>query len=282
MIKRLNVRRSTRSNLLFALVGLLLTLMIIMPVYILIISSFKPLKEIYIHVLGWPAAEVFTLENYPAAMEGLEFEVTFFNSVLISAGTALLVVLCNAMTAWVLVRYKSRASRILFFLFALSMLVPFQCIMLPLTRQLTALNLNNRLGLILAYLGLNSSMSIVLYHGFIKGIPLDIEESAIIDGASMVQLFCSIIFPLLRTMSITVGILSILNTWNDFLLPSLLVNRTGMRTLPLKTFLFVSQFVKRWDLATAGLVLGMVPILVFYLFCQKYIIKGVTEGALKG
>ena len=161
-------------------------------------------------------------------------------------------------------------------------LIPFQCVMLPLIRFMDGLNLMNRPGLVFMYLGFGSSLSIILLHGFIKNVPVELEEAARIDGCNMVQTFFLIVFPLLKTILITVAILNAMGLWNDFLLPQLVINKPGWQTLPLKTFLFFGQFSKRWDLATAGLLMCMAPIVLFYLFCQKYIIKGVTEGAVKG
>ena len=162
------------------------------------------------------------------------------------------------------------------------MLIPFQCVMLPLVDFMSDLNLMNRPGIVFMYVGFGCSMSIVLYHGFIKNIPLELEEAATLDGCSMLRMFFSIVFPLLKTITVTVAILNVMWIWNDFLLPNLIINRAGWQTLPLKTSLFFGQFTKNWDLATAGLILCMVPIIIFYVVCQRYIVKGVTDGAVKG
>ena len=122
----------------------------------------------------------------------------------------------------------------------------------------------------------------LVFHGFIKNIPLELEEAATIDGCGMFRRFFCIVLPLLKPIIVTVAILNVMSTWNDYLLPSLVINKEGIQTLQLKTFLFFGQFAKKWDLATAGLVMCMIPIIIFYLCCQKYIVKGVTEGAVKG
>ncbi len=124
-------------------------------------------------------------------------------------------------------------------------------------------------------------MSIIMFHGFIKNIPEELEEAATLDGCNSLQLFFFIVVPMLRTVMITVAILNVMWIWNDFLLPSLIINKAGWQTLPLKIYLFFGQFSKRWDLASAGLMLCIIPIVIFYLTCQKYIVKGVTEGAIK-
>lgn len=129
--------------------------------------------------------------------------------------------------------------------------------------------------------GFGSSLSIIMYHGFIKNVPLELEEAATIDGANAFQVFWRIVFPLLKSITVTIAILNLMWIWNDFLLPQLVINKPGWQTIPLKTFYFFGQYSKRWDLATAGLLLGMIPIIVFYIFAQKYIVKGVTDGAIK-
>ena len=166
-------------------------------------------------------------------------------------------------------------------IFAAAQLIPFQCVMLPLVDFMDKLHLMNRPGLVFMYVGFGCSMSIVLFHGFITNVPKELEEAATIDGCNMFQTFFMIVLPLLKTILVTVAILEVMWIWNDFLLPQLVINKPGWQTLPLKTYLFFGQFTKKWDLATAGLVLCMLPIVIFYLTCQKHIVKGVTEGAVK-
>ena len=203
------------------------------------------------------------------------------NSLLITIVSTTLIVIFASMAAWMLVRSKSKWSTFLFFLFAAAMLIPFQSVMLPLINILGKLNLLNPAGLILAYVGFGSSLSIVLYHGFIKGIPLELEEAAVIDGCNKFQVFWFIVFPLLKPITVTVSILNVMWVWNDFLLPQLIINRPEWHTIPLKMFYFFGQYSKRWDLALAGLVIGMIPIIVFYFFAQKHIVKGITQGSIK-
>ena len=259
---------------------IILSLLFLSPVLLLINSSFKDLKEIYLNVLALPSH--FGWDNYKEAFEKLDFVRSFMNSLVITIVSTILIVLVSSMAAWVLVRYNTRTSKILFMLFAASMLIPFQCVMLPLVDFMIDLNLMNRPGIVFMYVGFGCSMSIVLYHGFIKNIPLELEEAATLDGCSMLRMFFSIVFPLLKTITVTVAILNVMWIWNDFLLPNLIINRAGWQTLPLKTYLFFGQFTKNWDLATAGLILCMVPIIIFYVVCQRYIVKGVTDGAVKG
>ena len=186
------------------------------------------------------------------------------------------------MAAWVLARSRSRTSQIIFMIFSISMLVPFQCVMLPLIAEMGSVNMLNRAGLVFMNIGFASGFSIMMFHGFINNVPLELEYAAAIDGCPRWKTFFVIVMPLLKSVYATVAVLQAMTLWNDYLLPSLTINKDGMQTLPLKTYLFFGQFAKRWDLGTAGLVMVMLPVIIFYIACQKYIIKGVTEGAVKG
>lgn len=259
--------------------GMILAVLFLSPVLILLNSSFKTLQEIYLDILALPAS--FNLNNYARAFQELDFVQSFLNSLVITITSTGIIVITSAMAAWVLVRYKTKTSNILFMLFASSLLIPFQCVMLPLVGFMSDLGLMNRAGIIFMYLGFGCSMSIVLFHGFIKNVPLELEEAATLDGCNMLQTFFMIVLPLLKTIMVTVAIINVMWIWNDFLLPQLVINKPGWQTLPLKTYMFFGQFTKKWDLATAGLVLCMVPIIIFYLTCQKHIVKGVTDGAVK-
>lgn len=274
-------RKNSIQKMSFILVGIVLGALFLFPILILILNSFKNQKGIFLNVLGFPDAKTFTPDNYPKAFESLNYMLSFMNSLVIMAISTVLILIVSAMAAWVLVRYKTKISSAIFIMFAASMLVPFQCVMLPLVSMGSALHMINRVGLVIMYIGFGTSMSIIMFHGFIKNIPEELEEAATIDGCNSVQLFFIILVPMLKTIMITVTILNIMWIWNDYLLPSLIINKPGWQTLPLKTYLFFGQFSKRWDLASAGLMLCIVPIVIFYLFCQKYIVKGVTDGAIK-
>ena len=274
------MKMKTWKKAMLILLMLAFSLIFVSPILLLLNSSFKELKEIYLDVLALPSH--FGIDNYREAFEKLDFVRSFLNSLVITVVSTALIILVSSMAAWVLVRYNTKASKLIFLLFAASMLIPFQCVMLPLVDFMSDLNLMNRPGIVFMYVGFGCSMSIVLYHGFIKNVPLDLEEAATLDGCSMVRLFFGIVFPLLKTITVTVAILNVMWIWNDFLLPNLIINKTGWQTLPLKTYLFFGQFTKRWDLATAGLILCMIPIIIFYISCQRYIVKGVTDGAVKG
>lgn len=276
--------RKTKRRLLYGgltTLGLVLTTMFLFPIHILLINSFKNQKGIFVDVLGWPDKATFTLKNYAESFRKMEYLSAFSNSLWITVVATLCIVgLCSA-AAWALVRRGTKLSTTVFFLFAGAMLIPFQCLMLPLVKVMSELGFMTRPGLIFMYIGFGSPLTIVMLHGFVKNIPLELEEAAVIDGCGYLTRFFRIVFPLLRTIVISVTVLNVMWLWNDFLLPSLVINKAGWQTLPLRTYLFFGQFSKRWDLATAALIMSMIPIIVFYLFAQKYVVKGITDGAIK-
>lgn len=270
------------SKIAVTVLGILLALLFLFPVYILVINSFKSLRDIYSNILAFPAGLSFTLDNYLNAFARLDYVRSFLNSLLITGSGTVCILLFCSMAAWVLARNKSRISRIIFMVFSVSMLVPFQCVMLPLIAEMGSVNMLNRAGLIFMNIGFASGFAIMLFHGFINNVPLELEYAAAIDGCPRWKTFFVIVMPLMKSVYATVAVLNAMTLWNDYLLPSLTINKDGMQTLPLKTYLFFGQFAKRWDLGTAGLVMVMLPVIIFYIACQKYIIKGVTEGAVKG
>ncbi|KGN03136.1 sugar ABC transporter permease [Clostridium novyi A str. 4570] len=263
------------------ILAIFVAIIFLAPLYIAFTNSFKTQKGLYLNVLGLPKGDTFTLDNYIRAFEDLNFFHSFLNSFLITTISTVLIVIFSSMAAWMLVRSKTKLSKFLFFLFAAAMLIPFQSVMLPLINIMGKLNLLNPVGLVFMYLGFGSSLSIIMYHGFIKNIPLELEEAAIIDGCNKFQVFWIIVFPLLKPITVTVSILNAMWIWNDFLLPQLVINKPEWQTLPLKMFYFFGEYSKKWNLALAGLVLAMIPIIVFYFFAQKHIVKGVTQGSIK-
>lgn len=256
-------------------------LVFLAPLYIAFTNSLKTQKGIYMDVIGLPTKDTFTLSNYVQAFKDLNFLHAFMNSFLITVISTVLIIIFASMAAWMLVRSKTKISKFLFFLFAAAMLIPFQSVMLPLINLMGKLNLLNPVGLVFMYLGFGSSLSIIMYHGFIKNIPVELEEAATIDGCNKFQTFWLIIFPLLKPITVTISILNSMWIWNDFLLPQLVINKPEWHTLPLRMFYFFGQYSKKWNLALAGLVIGMIPIIIFYLFAQKHIVKGITQGSIK-
>lgn len=222
------------------------------------------------------------LDNYISAFEELDYLGAIRNSLIVTCTVTTANIICCSMAAWVLVRYKTRISTFIFTMFSVAVLIPFQCVMLPLLTEMGILNMINMPGLMLVNLGFGSSMSIILFHGFIKNVPVELEEAAAIDGASQPRIFFTIVLPLIKGIAVTVAILNVMSLWNDYLLPSLTINKRGTQTLPLRTYLFFGAYTKKWNLGAAALIMAMIPIVIFYVACQKHIIKGVTEGAVKG
>jgi raffinose/stachyose/melibiose transport system permease protein len=196
--------------------------------------------------------------------------------------SVLIIVFFSALAAYALQRYKTKLSTILFFMFAAAMLVPFQSVMIPLVALMGKIGFLNRGGLIFMYLGFGGSMSIFLFHGALGSIPLSLDEAATIDGCNRWQVFWKIILPCLKPMSVTVAILNAMWIWNDYLLPSLVINQPGIQTIPLKMFYFFGEYTKQWHLAMAGLTLAIIPVIIFYFIAQKQIIRGLTQGSVKG
>lgn len=273
--------KSKRNSIILAVVGVLLAIIYLSPFFLVLVNSFKTMKGIFINTMGLPFGEYFVLSNYPVAFDRLNFLMSFKNSLIITVSSTVLIILCSGMAAWMLVRTKNWVSNVLFLAFAAAMLIPFQSVMLPLVSLMGKLNLLNPVGLVFMYLGFGSSLSIILYHGFIKSVPLELEEAGIIDGCSTRQVYFVIVFPLLKPISVTVCILNVMAIWNDFLLPQLTINRPEWQTIPLRMFLFFGQYSKQWHYALAGLLISMLPVIILYFFAQKQIVRGVMQGSIK-
>lgn len=274
---------TTKSKVLEGFSWLLLILYMT-PFYLMFINPFKTRREIFANTTGLPSA--WNFKNYADAMDRMGITSAFTNSIIITVGSVLLILLFSSMAAWVLVRDKSTKSKIVFYIFTAGMIVPFQAVMLPLVKWMGKINfggfnmLGTHYGLMFMYLGFGASMSIFLYHGFIKGIPEEIEEAAIIDGCSKWQVYTKIVLPLLKPTTVTVAVLNSIWIWNDFLLPFLTINGK-LNTIPLAMNNFFGAFSKQWELAMAALILAIIPIVIFYFFVQKQIIAGIVQGSIK-
>ena len=219
----------------------------------------------------------------------IRYGSSFVSSLLITAISLVVVTFFPAQAGWVLVRTKTRASQIIFLVFVAAMVIPFQIVMFPLVSwfrtvfQVTGIRLlRTYLGIALAYLGFGLSLSVFMYHGFIKNIPYELEEAAIIDGCRKPEVFYRVIFPLLTPVHATIAILHGMWIWNDFLLPLLVLGRGGrIQTLPLAVANFAGAFVKQWDLILTAILMAMVPVLIFFFIAQKRIIKGMVAGSIK-
>ncbi len=272
------------------LLGWILSLAILGPVYILVVNSFKSRKQIFADQLGWP--ESFDFQYYINAAKQMNYFNSLKNSLLVVGISIVFIIVFASMAAWALERRRTRASKYLFFMFISMILIPFQAVMIPLVQYFTTWRftlfglkfqmVDSLYGLIFMNIGFGMSMSIFLYHGFVKTVPLELEESAHIDGCTRWQTFWQIIFPNLTPITVTVAILNLISYWNDYLLPSLILRKPALRTIPLSTFFFFGQFNIQWNLALAGLVMTILPAVLFYLLAQRYIISGVMAGAIKG
>ncbi|WP_042197745.1 carbohydrate ABC transporter permease [Paenibacillus camerounensis] len=263
------------------IIMILLGLLFLSPFYFLLANSVKSFGEILSNAAAWPSE--FVWSNYTQAWKLARFSEAFRNSIIITVICVILIALFAAMAAYRMVRADSKFNRVLLLLFVAAMVVPFQTIMIPILQVVNFLGVNNSIaGLVMAQLGLSIPMAIFLFHGFIKSVPLEIEEAATVDGCNPLTVFFRIVLPLLKPMLMTIIVLNALGIWNDYLLPSLILQAPELRTIPLATFSFFGQYTKQWDMALPALTLGVAPIVVFYLFMQRYIVEGIAAGSVKG
>lgn len=254
------------------------------PFFVVILNSFKQKRDIITNPLSFIAEKGYTLENYVRAFEKMDFLKAFGNSLFVTCLSTLLVVIIASMTAYYFSRANNWFSKIFFALMIAAMIIPFQAIMIPLVSIYGAnLNLlNNKLTLVFMHTGFAMSMSVFIYQGFIKsGIPASLEEAAYLDGCTKVQTFFKVVFPLLKPTTATLVILNVLAFWNDYLLPSLVLGKKELYTLPLSTYVFYGTYSANYGVIMAALVLTVAPIVILYLFLQKQIIDGVVAGAVK-
>ena len=271
------------SNALIFVFLLLLSFLFLIPVITVLTNSFKDKFSISQTPFVLPNSTTFAgIENYINGINDTGFISAFFWSLFITVFSVLAIVVFTSMTAWYITRIKSRINSVLYYLFVFSMIVPFQMVMFTMSKIANVLRLDNPLGLVFLYLGFGAGLSVFIFSGFIKSVPLSLEEAAIIDGCNKFQSFWYIVFPILKPTAITVAILNTMWIWNDYLLPYLVIG-SDYKTIPIAV-----QYLKGGygsvDMGAmmAMLVLAIVPVVIFYLTCQKYIIKGVAAGAVKG
>ncbi|MDK2810160.1 MAG: maltose transport system permease protein [Petroclostridium sp.] len=278
-----NVLMGKKNKLVSAAqIGLLsvLFLLYFFPFMFVVVNSFKSTKEFLTNPIAIPLKLEFS--NYITAFEKMRYTYAFVNSLIITVLSVALIAICSAMTAYVFVRKKWKINTYMFFIMVASMIIPFQAIMIPLVKIYGSIGmLNSKWALIYMYIGFGAPLAVFIYHGFLKSIPLELEEAAMIDGCSKLQIFFKIVFPLLKPTTMTIVILDMLWIWNDFLLPSLVLINPINRTLPLSTFYFFGTYTVDYGLLMAGLMMTMIPVIVVYLFLQKHIIKGVMQGSIK-
>ncbi|MGX7350733.1 hypothetical protein RU97_GL000553 [Enterococcus canis] len=259
--------------------GIIFSLIWFYPFFLIVINSFKTKAEIFQNTLSLPKGIDFS--NYTTAIDKLDFLRSAMNSLLITVGSLILIIFVSSMAAYALSRNTSRLSGIIYFVIAIGLLIPFQGIMIPLISLFGKVSMLNRPGLMIMYLGLATSMATFMYYGALRGVPKSLDEAAIIDGASTFQIYWKVIFPLLKPTTVTIIVLNSLWFWNDYLLPSLSINKEGMYTIPLKMFYFFGEFNKQWHLALAALVIVILPIIILFILLQKHVVKGISDGAVK-
>ncbi len=275
----MSFNRKTRKFPLFILASMLFVLFIF-PFVLVLINSFKDRIAIIENPLA--LSEVIRFSNYLKAFQTMNYMASFVNSLMITIVSVLLIIIFSSMFAYFLVRWNWKMNKLIFTALITSMIVPFQAIMIPFVTIYGNLSLlNNKWALCFFYLGFGISLATFMYHGFIKTIPLELEQAAMLDGASAFQAFWRIVFPILKPVTTTIVILDVLWIWNDFLLPSLVLISEENRTLPLTTFYFFGKYTSNYGSAMAALVLSIFPVLIFYFLMQRQIIQGVMDGSIK-
>ncbi|WP_320165169.1 carbohydrate ABC transporter permease [uncultured Trichococcus sp.] len=259
---------------------ILMFILYIFPFILILINSFKGRLEVVANPLSFP--EKFDFGNFIEAFNTMNYGSAVINSLIVTVLSVSVIILFSSMLAYYLVRYDSKISKMIFMALVASMIIPFQSVMIPFVTVFGNLGLLNSRGmLIYFYLGFGISMATFMFHGFIKSIPVELEEAAIVDGANRFQVFFKVVLPMLKPTTATIAILDVLWIWNDFLLPSLVLVNDNVRTLPLSTFYFFGKYTANYSVAMAALVLVLIPVLVFYFIMQKKIIAGVVDGAIK-
>ncbi len=296
-----NETRTGRSKLGSRLitVGLaVISVLWVSPIFIVLMNSFKRKAYIFRNPFSpgskplsegleafWEGIRdsMVGLLNYTNAIRKTDFFRSFGYSLFITIGAVILIVLCTSMCAWYITRVKTKATKTIYLLCLFSMIVPFQMVMFTLSKFANMLQLSNPVGIIIVYLGFGAGLAVFLLAGFVKSVPLEIEEAAMIDGCSPVQTYFLVVFPIMKPTAITVAILEAMWVWNDYLLPSLVLNVNKYKTIPIAIqYLKQSHGQIDWGAMMAALVLAIVPIVIFYVLAQRYIIAGVVAGAVKG
>ena len=275
--------KNKKGNVVLTVLFTLISLLWIFPIVEVVLNSFKRKAYISREPFGLPTGKMFEgLKNYINGIEKTDFFRAFGLSLLVTVLSVAVLLLCTSMCAWYIVRVKSVISSVMFYGFVFSMIVPFQMVMFTLSKIANMLRLTTPLGLVLVYLGFGAGLCVFMFTGFVQSIPLEIEESAMIDGCNPIQAYFRIVLPIMKPTCITVAILEAMWIWNDYLLP-LLVLDSDYQTIPIAIqYLTGGHGSVDMGAMMATLVLSIIPIVIFYMLCQKYIIEGVVAGAVKG
>ncbi|MDF2908972.1 MAG: sugar transporter permease [Herbinix sp.] len=274
-------RKRKINNIIIYTTLIILLFFWLFPLLMALINSFKSNRELLTNVMALPTT--INLDNYLRTYEKMHYLRSFLNTLLLTSLGVGMMILFSAMAGWRLCRTKTKLSQIIFALFIFSMLIPFSSIMIPLYKVILAFHIKNSLiGLAFVYAGFGVSMAIFLYHGFIKGIPFELEEAAAIDGCSKIKIFYKIILPMLKPVTVAISISNVLWVWNDFLLPLISLSDNKKYSLLLSTNILFGQYSSDWSAILSALILSAIPVIIFYAIFQKQILKGIGEGAVKG
>lgn len=289
----MKTREKTSTVVIKMIIAIVIAAYVLFPFFLVVINSCKPTDQITANPIGFAGANFGQLiSNLRDVINNTHFLFwsAFEYSVIITLLSLVLLAVLGSMAAWVICRNKTKWSTFIYFTFIASMIIPFQVVMLPLISTFRDVGkfigismLQSVSGIVFAYLGFGGAMTVFILNGFIKGIPITLEEAASIDGCSPEQTFFMIIFPLLKPVITTVTILNGMWIWNDYLLPSMMLGQNGkVKTLPVAVQAFVGSYVKQWNLILAAALLAIIPIVILFFFAQKQIMEGMIEGAVKG
>lgn len=276
--------KKTKHGFVLSLVFSVISILFVSPIFIVLINSFKKKAYISKKPFSLPTDKMFVgFDNYSTGIKKTGFGEAFGYSLFITVFSVLVIILCTSMCAWYISRVTSRFTSGLYYLCVFSMIVPFQMVMFTLSKIANMLHLSNPIGIVLVYLGFGAGLSVFMFCGFVKSIPIEIEEAAMIDGCNPIQTFFRVVLPILKPTCVTVAILQAMWIWNDYLLPYLVLDLKRFKTIPIAIQYLRGGYGSIDMGAMMGvLVLAIIPIIIFYAACQKYIIEGVVAGAVKG
>ena len=277
-------RKRNIKDVFMIMILCILTVIFLIPMFLVLMNSFKSRLFVSTQPFSFPNAQTFVgLENYINGLTTSGFFMAFLRSVWITVVSVVVIVIFTSMTAWYIIRVNSKFTKSLYYLFVFSMIVPFQMVMYTMTFVVNTIAFNNVFGIILVYLGFGAGLAVFMFTGFVKSIPVEVEEAATIDGCTPLQTFFMVVFPMLKSITITVAILNVMWIWNDYLLPYLILGES-QKTIPVAIQIAMQGAYGATDYGgfMAMLVVAIIPIIIFYISSQKYIIKGVISGAVKG
>lgn len=277
-------KKKEKNSAILTVVFSILSVLWLCPIALVLLNSFKKKAYISRRPFAIPTGKMFVgLDNYVNGIEKTGFFQAFGWTVFITVGSVLVIIFCTFMCAWYICRVKNTFTNTFYYLCLFSMIVPFQMVMFPLSKIVNMLHLNTPWGLIIVYLGFGAGLAVFMFTGFVKSIPLEIEEAAMIDGCTPIHTFFDVVLPIMKPTCVTVAILQTMWIWNDYLLPYLNLDMKRFKTVSIAIQYLRGGYGSIDMGAMMGvLVLAIIPIIVFYLFCQKYIIEGVVAGAVKG